>query len=109
MQIDFTELNGVFVITPPVVFEDFRGHNIESWNKKVYEESITKKDWIVDSISSSKKHVLRGIHGDDCTTKLVSCLYGSIYLVVLNNDQESKQYREWTSFTLSAPHCPYQA
>ena len=55
----------------------------------------------VDSISSSKKHVLRGIHGDDCTTKLVSCLYGSIYLVVLNNDQESKQYREWTSFTLS--------
>tara|TARA_R100000908_G_scaffold21649_1_gene8557 strand:+ start:111 stop:614 length:504 start_codon:yes stop_codon:yes gene_type:complete len=101
MQVDFTELNGVFILTPPAIFEDFRGHNIESFNKKVYEETIVVRDWVVDSISSSRKHVLRGIHGDDCTTKLVSCLYGSIYLVVLNNDPESPQYKQWASFTLS--------
>ena len=101
MQIDFTELNHVFVLTPPLIYEDFRGHNIESWNKKVYEDSIARKDWVVDSISSSRKHVLRGIHGDDCTTKLVSCLYGTIYLVILNNDPDSTQYKQWTSVTLS--------
>ena len=85
MQVDFTELNNVFVLTPPAIFEDFRGHNIESFNKKVYEETIVVRDWVVDSISSSRKHVLRGIHGDDCTTKLVSCLYGSHYQMQIKN------------------------
>jgi len=52
-------------------------------------------------ISSSTKHVLRGIHGDGQTTKLVSCLVGKFYLVVVNNDPQSPQFRKWTSFTLS--------
>jgi len=45
--------------------------------------------------------VLRGIHGDDKTWKLISCLYGSFYFVVVNNDPTSPQYRQWASFTLS--------
>jgi len=49
----------------------------------------------------SRRHVLRGIHGDDKTWKLISCLQGSFYMVVINNDPQSSQYRKWTSFTLS--------
>ena len=42
-----------------------------------------------------------GIHGDTKTWKLISCLQGSFYMVVVNNDPNSSQYREWASFTLS--------
>ena len=34
-----------------------------------------------------QKNVLRGIHGDNKTWKLVSCLYGSFFLLVVNNDK----------------------
>ena len=41
------------------------------------------------------------IHGDGTTWKLISCLHGVFYLVVVNNDRESPQYRQWAAFTLS--------
>jgi len=101
MNLKLTELAGVLLITPPVTFEDFRGTNTENWNKKKYREYGIENDWVVDSISTSRKHVLRGIHGDDHTTKLISCLHGDIYFVVINNDPESNQYKQWQSFHLS--------
>jgi dTDP-4-dehydrorhamnose 3,5-epimerase len=56
---------------------------------------------VVDSISTSRKHTLRGIHGDDRTTKLISCLYGTIYYIIINRDPDSKQYNHWFGITLS--------
>ncbi len=54
-----------------------------------------------DDISFSKKNVLRGIHGDGETYKLVSCLHGSFVLIVVNNDSASEEYKKWISFNLS--------
>lgn len=99
-MIQNTELEGVYLITP-FYAEDYRGTNTESYNLKEYKNLGVKNDFVVDSISTSRKNVLRGIHGDDCTTKLISCLFGTIYFVVLNCDEESKQYGQWQSFTLS--------
>jgi dTDP-4-dehydrorhamnose 3,5-epimerase len=45
--------------------------------------------------------VLRGIHGDGVTWKLISCLHGKFYLVVLNFDRESRQFGQWEGFVLS--------
>jgi dTDP-4-dehydrorhamnose 3,5-epimerase len=101
MKIEKTKLDGVLLITPPVMAEDFRGTNTEIYNDKLYREAGIKNNWILDSISTSRKHVLRGIHGDSHTTKLISCLHGSFYFVVLNCDANSSQYGEWISFTLS--------
>ena len=53
------------------------------------------------TIFQHQKNVLRGIHGDESTYKLVSCLYGEFYLVVVNNDPNSTQYKQWLSFNLS--------
>ena len=55
----------------------------------------------MDSVSTSRKHVLRGVHGDAKTYKLISCLYGTIYLLVVDNRASSPNYKKWTSFTLS--------
>ena len=96
-----TTLDSVRLIKPPTIFEDFRGHYVETYNERLYREAGIDQHFIQDDISVSRRHVLRGIHGDDKTWKLISCLQGSFYMVVINNDPASSQYRKWTSFTLS--------
>ncbi|WP_422035660.1 dTDP-4-dehydrorhamnose 3,5-epimerase [Reyranella sp.] len=96
-----TTLDSVRLIKPPTIFEDFRGHYVETYNERLYREAGIDQHFIQDDISVSRRHVLRGIHGDDKTWKLISCLQGSFYMVVINNDPQSPQYRKWTSFTLS--------
>lgn len=96
-----TDLDGVLLIEPPTVFEDFRGTYVETYNQELYKAAGIDTQFVQDDISNSSRHVLRGLHGDAVTTKLVSCLHGKFYLVVVNNDPQSPQYRKWTSFTLS--------
>jgi len=101
MQVHSAQLRGVKLITPPTNYEDFRGGYVELYNRRLYYEAGIPQDFIQDDISTSRQHVLRGIHGDSTTWKLISCLYGSFYLVVINNDPASAQYRQWQGFTLS--------
>ena len=101
MQVVNTPLDGVKLIKPPTIFEDFRGNYIEIYNEEIYHEHGIKEKFIQDDISMSRHHVLRGLHGDMQTTKLISCLKGVFYLVVVNNNPDSAQYHQWTSFTLS--------
>ncbi len=101
MEVFTTKLNSVLMLKPPTIFEDFRGHYVETYNRSVYFNAGIPIEFIQDDISVSYKHVLRGIHGDSKTWKLISCLRGSFYFVVVNNDPDSSQYRQWASFTLS--------
>lgn len=101
MDIVKSKLDGVLVITPPTIFEDFRGTYVETYNERLYADAGIDVTFVQDDISISSRHVLRGIHGDSKTWKLISCLHGKFYLVVLNWDQESPQYRQWDSFVLS--------
>ena len=100
MQVEKTKLDGVLMITPGV-FEDFRGRYVETYNEDLYRQNGVEVKFIQDDISVSSRHVLRGIHGDAETWKLISCFHGSFYLVVVNNDKTSPQYRQWQGFTLS--------
>lgn len=102
IAIKTTNLNGVKLIKPATVFEDFRGDYVEIYNKELYVNAGIDTDFVQDDYATSKKHVLRGIHGDNKTTKLVKCVYGSLYLVVVNNDPDSKQYKEWESFEITS-------
>lgn len=101
MEVTKTKLDEVLLIKPPTDFKDFRGEYVETYNEKLYNEAGIKVKFIQDDISVSSHHVLRGIHGDDVTYKLISCLYGKFYLVVVNWDEGSPQYRRWDSFELS--------
>ncbi|MHB8163389.1 MAG: dTDP-4-dehydrorhamnose 3,5-epimerase family protein [Methanoregula sp.] len=101
MQVKKTKLDGVLLIEPPTNFEDFRGSYVELYNEDLYKKAGIGIDFVQDDISESSKHVLRGIHGDSKTWKLVSCLHGIFYLVVVNWDESTPQYRQWESFTLS--------
>lgn len=101
MKITKGKLDGVAVITPPTIFEDFRGTYVETYHEELYKAAGITADFIQDDISVSKKNVLRGIHGDQETWKLISCLYGEFFLVVVNWDETSPQYGMWESFVLS--------
>ena len=100
MKVENTPLDGVKLIMPDF-YEDYRGTNFEAYNEAKYRDEIPFAPFVVDSISTSRKHTLRGIHGDDRTTKLISCLYGTIYYIIINRDPDSKQYNHWFAITLS--------
>jgi dTDP-4-dehydrorhamnose 3,5-epimerase len=100
MQVEKTKLDGVLLIKLDV-FEDFRGQYVETFNEDLYKQHGIDVKFKQDDISVSSQHVLRGVHGDGETWKLISCLHGSFYLVVVNNDNASPQYKKWQGFTLS--------
>ena len=101
MEVEETTLDGVLLIRPPTVFEDFRGAYVETYNRRLYQQAGIGVDFVQDDISVSARNVLRGIHGDGTTWKLISCLHGQFYLVVVNWDPRSPQFRRWEGFTLS--------
>ena len=101
LEVQKTKLEGVLQAKPPTLFEDFRGAYVELYNEELYTKAGVKIKFVQDDISVSKKHVLRGIHGDRRTWKLISCLEGELYLVVVNWDEASAQFRQWESFHLS--------
>ena len=78
-------------------FRDHRGLYWTSWNIK----SVNKIKFNHDKFSLSKKNVLRGLHGDYKTWKLVSCPYGKCLLIVVNFLKNSKDYLKYKSYILS--------
>jgi dTDP-4-dehydrorhamnose 3,5-epimerase len=74
------------------MFTDFRGDIFTSYKEPTFEPKIK---FVHDKFSSSRKNVLRGLHGDFSTWKLVSCLHGEVYFVVVDNRKDSPSYLEW--------------
>ena len=98
MQIITTKLPGVLQVKTDQIFLDHRGHYLEIYNEKKYQELFYFPHFVQQDISYSRKNVLRGLHGaDGKTCKLITCLLGSFYLVVA--DPKTQQ---WISFTLMA-------
>ena len=101
VTVETCSLEGVRIVTPPTIFEDFRGTYVETYNEALFRNAGIDLKFIQDDISVSGKHVLRGLHGDQETWKLVSCLFGKFYMIVINWDPASPQYQQWESFILS--------
>ena len=84
-------------INQPSSFEDFRGELFTSYKKGDY-----NLDFNHDKVSISRKNVLRGLHGDSKSFKLITCLAGEVLLVVVDNRPESKNYLKWDSIILTS-------
>lgn len=94
MQFPVEEIPGLQIIAPDN-FRDFRGEYVETWNKRDWDFDV---EFIQDDISCSSRHVLRGLHGDQTTWKLVQCLYGELYLAVVDCRKDNKG--EWFGIVL---------
>jgi len=82
-------IEGVKIIQPDV-FSDYRGDLWTLWKSGDFGLNFNH-----DKVSSSRRNVLRGIHGDEKSHKLVTCLYGELYYVVVDNRPESPTYLKW--------------
>lgn len=100
MEILKTKLEGVLLIKPDIQ-EDFRGTYVETFNKELYEKNGINIDFVCDDFSTSSHGVLRGIHADTTNYKLISCGLGRLYFVVVDCNEESKQFGQWESFILT--------
>ena len=92
-------LKDVKTFTPDPWF-DYRGAMWTFWEK---EKEILPKghEWKISKFTRSHKNVLRGLHGDDVTWKHITCVWGEIYLVVVDNRPDSETYLKWDSFIIS--------
>ncbi len=99
MKVCNTKLHGVKLIVPER-FEDHRGTYMELYDSKNFKD-VTEETFVQDDISISRKGVLRGLHGDWKTTKLVTVLKGSGYALIADNRSDSPTYKMWQAFTLS--------
>ena len=100
MQVQETRIHGVKVLVPDV-FQDHRGTYVELFDTETYRALTGGVAFVQDDISTSHKDVLRGLHGDFVTTKLVSVLHGTGHAVIADNREDSPTHRQWQAFTLS--------
>ena len=101
MNVFDTNIQGVKLIQPER-FVDFRGSYLELYDSKKFEKAMGLKiEFVQDDISISKRGVLRGLHGDFKTTKLVTVLKGAGYALIADNREDSPTYKAWQAFTLS--------
>ena len=106
MKIQKTKLKNVLKINPDI-FDDFRGEYVKTYDELEYNKAFIDNGineiltFIEDDISIATQHVLKGVHGDDRTWKLISCSYGKFYLMVICYDKDSEDYGKWQAFTLS--------
>jgi dTDP-4-dehydrorhamnose 3,5-epimerase len=84
-----TVLNQVKIIQPSTYYES-RGSISTTYHSDYYDRILPATDrndglkFNHDTYTKSEEGVLRGLHYDDKTWKLVSCIHGKIYLAVLD-------------------------
>jgi dTDP-4-dehydrorhamnose 3,5-epimerase len=90
----------------PSIFKDKRGFFLESWNQNLFNQSVGKEvNFVQDNHSLSKKGVLRGMHyqiNPYPQAKLVRCLSGSIFDVIVDIRKKSKSFGEWCGVEMKA-------
>lgn len=98
-HIDNFQFNGVW-LRKPSAYHDHRGYYYTIHDSNMLGQEFT---YVKDKLSSSSKNVLRGIHGDYKTTKLVTCVHGEVYCVIVDNREDSETFAEW-SWTMLSLH-----
>lgn len=96
-----TEISGVYIMRPSVS-EDVRGNIWTSFLKDKVEVFLPDDLFFKhDKFSASKYNVLRGIHGDTKSWKLVTCVHGEVQQVVVDMRKDSPTYKQWQDFIIS--------
>ncbi|MBV8150165.1 MAG: dTDP-4-dehydrorhamnose 3,5-epimerase [Candidatus Eremiobacteraeota bacterium] len=85
----------------PEVFEDSRGYFKETYSRNKYAELGIGDVFVQDNISRSHNHVIRGMHYDLRLAKLVQCLAGRIFDVIVDVREDSPTYLQWDGHELS--------
>lgn len=96
------DLKGAYLIKPFVAIDD-RGYFIKDYSKEVFEDNGINHDLKEIFYTNSKKGVIRAIHFQRVKqqVKLVRCVSGKIYDVIVDLRKDSPTFGEWRGFFLS--------
>ena len=97
------ELSGAYLIEPHI-FKDERGFFSEMYNEKAFKHNGINDVFVQDNFSHSKKGVVRGLHFQTDprnTAKLLRCVRGEIYDVIVDLRKSSPTFGKWEAVVLS--------
>ena len=102
MKIIDTEISDVKIIAPSV-YGDERGFFLETYQKQKYLDVIGDVEFVQDNHSQSSKGVLRGLHFqiNNPQGKLVRCVRGEVFDVVVDIRKNSPTYKQWVGVYLN--------
>ena len=100
-----TKIQGVYIIKLEKI-EDERGYFARTFDKKEFLEMGLTNNFIQYSLSCNKKKgTLRGMHFQRepySETKIVSCVKGKIFDVIVDVRKESPTFKQWESNELDS-------
>jgi len=96
-----TEINGLYEITP-FNADDVRGCFTKDYSKEVFESNGIKHDLAEVFYTTSYKGVIRALHfqREKQQPKLVRCIHGHVWDVVVDLRKDSKTFKNWLAFDL---------
>lgn len=103
MKIFETEIPEIKIIQP-IIINDNRGHFLETFQKKRYQELLgVKSDFVQDNYSRSYKNVLRGLHfqNNNPQGKLLRVVHGEVFDVSVDIRKNSDTFGQWIGMILS--------
>lgn len=86
-------------------FVDARGQLYSHYTSESEKKILRGCEFNHQKYAVSKKNVLRGIHGDCKTQKLVSCIFGAIHQVIVDCRPDALSFGRWTAFNLTGDDC----
>jgi dTDP-4-dehydrorhamnose 3,5-epimerase len=94
-----TELSGPRLLAP-VVHGDARGFFQEAYRRSVFAELGIDDEFVQDNHSRSRRGIVRGMHFQPGMAKLVRCVRGAIYDVLVDIRPGSDTFGHWEGFRL---------
>lgn len=87
--------------------DDDRGRFVKEYNQEAFAEHGIHDEIKEVFYSTNKKGVLRGLHfqSEKMQSKLVSCVSGRIWDVVVDLRKESPVFKQWQAFELTGSEC----
>ncbi|WP_418293242.1 dTDP-4-dehydrorhamnose 3,5-epimerase [Megasphaera sp.] len=96
-----TEIEGLIEVTP-FNADDIRGCFTKDYSKEVFEQNGIHHDLQEVFYTTSHKGVIRALHFQRVKQqpKLVRCIYGHVYDVVVDMRKNSPTFKKWLGFDL---------
>lgn len=97
-----TEIEGLIEVTP-FNADDIRGCFTKDYSKEVFEQNNIKYDLAEIFYTTSHRGVIRALHFQRVKQqpKLVRCIYGHVFDVVVDLRKKSKTFKKWLGFDLT--------
>jgi dTDP-4-dehydrorhamnose 3,5-epimerase len=102
MKMESTPLHELYLFKP-TVHQDNRGYFFESYNQQFFREKGIYNNFVQDNQSVSTYGVIRGLHFQKVApqTKLVRCVVGKVWDVVVDLRKNSPTYKKSFGVELS--------